>query len=165
MPAVLVELGFLSNPKEEDFLQSNQGQEYMASAIYRAFKEYKSRIEHKDVNFDLEAKVESTFVDTSKMEPDKNATATVKDTGVRFKVQIITTSKRIPAGSSKFQGLEVEEMQAGELWKYSVGSATDLAGAREIQKTCKSKGFDGAFITAWKNGTRIDLQQAVNLVR
>ena len=165
MPAVLVELGFLSNPKEEDYLQSSQGQDYMASAIYRAFKEYKSRIEHKDVSFELEAKAESTLVDTSKMEPAKGATATLKETGVRFKVQIVTSSKRIPAGSPKFHGLQVEEMQAGDLWKYSVGSATDLAGAREVQQVCKSKGFDGAFITAWKDGKRIDLQQAVNLVR
>ena len=160
MPAVLVELGFLTNPSEEDFLQSTKGQEYMASAMYRAFKEYKSRIEHKDVNFDLEAKAESTFVDTS-----GNATDPVADHGVRFKVQIITSSKRIPAGSPKFQGLEVEEMQANELWRYSVGSATDLAGARKIQQTCKDKGFNDAFITAWRKGERIDLQQAVNLVR
>ena len=32
MPSVLVELGFLTNPKEEDFLRSEQGQDYMASA-------------------------------------------------------------------------------------------------------------------------------------
>ena len=40
MPSVLVELGFLTNPDEEDFLRSEKGQSYMASAIYRAIKEY-----------------------------------------------------------------------------------------------------------------------------
>ena len=40
MPSVLVELGFLTNNAEEDFLHSNDGQTYMASAIYRAIKEY-----------------------------------------------------------------------------------------------------------------------------
>lgn len=161
MPAVLIELGFLTNADEEDFLQSAKGQEYMASAIYRAFKEYKSRIEHKDVTFtELEAKPESTAVDTSKL-----ATEPLKDSGVRFKVQIATTSKRIPVKSAKFKGLEVEEMQTGDLWKYSVGSEHDLEGARKVQDLCKSKGFDGAFITAWQNGKRIDLRQAVNLVR
>lgn len=45
MPAVLVEVGFLSNSTEEQFLMSKQGQEYMASAIYRAIKDYKQAIE------------------------------------------------------------------------------------------------------------------------
>ena len=42
MPSILIELGFLTNPQEEDFLQSEDGRSYMASAIYRAFKEYKA---------------------------------------------------------------------------------------------------------------------------
>lgn len=161
MPAVLIELGFLTNADEEDFLQSAKGQEYMASAIYRAFKDYKNRIEHKDVNFaELDAKADSTAVDTSKA-----ATHAGKDKGVRFKVQVVTSSKRIPVKSPKFNGLDVEEMQADELWKYSVGDEPDLEAARNVQSTCKAKGFTGAFITAWQNGKRIDLQQAVNLVR
>ena len=45
MPSVLIELGFLTNKEEEDFLQTANGQELMASAIYRAFKDYKSEIE------------------------------------------------------------------------------------------------------------------------
>jgi N-acetylmuramoyl-L-alanine amidase len=45
MPSVLVELGFLSNTEEERFLMTKEGQEYMASAIYRAIKDYKNEIE------------------------------------------------------------------------------------------------------------------------
>lgn len=45
MPGVLVELGYLSNPTEEKFLLSEKGQVYLASAIYRAFKEYKQEFE------------------------------------------------------------------------------------------------------------------------
>jgi N-acetylmuramoyl-L-alanine amidase len=45
MPSVLVELGFLSNSEEEKFLMSKEGQEYMASAIFRSIKEYKTEIE------------------------------------------------------------------------------------------------------------------------
>ncbi len=41
MPAILVELGFISNKKEAKFLDSDYGQNLMASAIYRAVKEYK----------------------------------------------------------------------------------------------------------------------------
>jgi N-acetylmuramoyl-L-alanine amidase len=45
MPSVLVELGFLSNSEEEKFLMSQEGKEYMASAIYRSIKDYKDQIE------------------------------------------------------------------------------------------------------------------------
>lgn len=44
-PSVLVETGFLSNDKEEVFLASENGQDLIASGIYRAFKEYKAEIE------------------------------------------------------------------------------------------------------------------------
>lgn len=45
MPSVLIETGFLSNSKEEGFLTSDNGQDLIASGIYRAFKEYKAEIE------------------------------------------------------------------------------------------------------------------------
>jgi N-acetylmuramoyl-L-alanine amidase len=45
MPSVLIELGFLSNSEEEKFLMSQQGKEYMASAIYRSIKSYKQKVE------------------------------------------------------------------------------------------------------------------------
>ena len=47
MPSVLIETGFLTNKKEEQFLKSEKGQDYIASAIYRAFKEYKLEMDEK----------------------------------------------------------------------------------------------------------------------
>ena len=45
MPSVLTEIGFLTNPEEEQFLGSAKGQDYIASGIFRAFREYKDEIE------------------------------------------------------------------------------------------------------------------------
>lgn len=45
MPSILIETGFLTNKHEEKYLSSEQGQDYIASAIYRAFKDYKTEIE------------------------------------------------------------------------------------------------------------------------
>ena len=45
MPSVLIETGFLSNPEEEKFLMSEKGQQYIASAICRAFCKFKAKME------------------------------------------------------------------------------------------------------------------------
>ena len=42
MPAILVELGFISNSAEASFMASPDGQSYLASAIYRSIVAYKS---------------------------------------------------------------------------------------------------------------------------
>lgn len=45
MPSALIEVGYLTNQTEEKYLSSEQGQDLIASGIYRAFKEYKNQIE------------------------------------------------------------------------------------------------------------------------
>jgi N-acetylmuramoyl-L-alanine amidase len=45
MPSVLVEVGFISNTEEEKFLATEDGQELIASGIFRAFRDYKSEVE------------------------------------------------------------------------------------------------------------------------
>ena len=45
MPSVLTEIGYLSNLEEEMFLGSAKGQDYIASGLFRSFREYKDEIE------------------------------------------------------------------------------------------------------------------------
>ncbi len=45
MPAVLTEIGFISNPTEEDYLNSDSGQAEIVSAIFNAVKTYKKETE------------------------------------------------------------------------------------------------------------------------
>lgn len=51
MPSILTEVGFLTNPIEEKFLGSEKGQTYMASAIFRALRNYKNDVEGKNEKF------------------------------------------------------------------------------------------------------------------
>jgi len=46
MPSVLVETGFMSNPKEERYLLSEVGQQELANAIYEAFTAYQHIVEN-----------------------------------------------------------------------------------------------------------------------
>jgi N-acetylmuramoyl-L-alanine amidase len=45
MPNVLVELGYLSNRNEEQFLRSENGQSRVAEALFKGIKEYKINYE------------------------------------------------------------------------------------------------------------------------
>jgi hypothetical protein len=45
MPSILAEIGFISNPDEEKFLNSVKGQDLIASALYNSFKDYKKELE------------------------------------------------------------------------------------------------------------------------
>lgn len=45
MPSVLIETGFITTPKEEKFLASEDGQQTIAESIFSAFKEYKTELE------------------------------------------------------------------------------------------------------------------------
>lgn len=45
MPSVLVETGFINNPKDEDYLNSDAGQNEIVASIVRAIKNYKDDVE------------------------------------------------------------------------------------------------------------------------
>ncbi|MGL1936441.1 MAG: N-acetylmuramoyl-L-alanine amidase [Fibrobacterales bacterium] len=46
MPAVLIEMGFISNPKEEVYMGSESGSSDLAESIYKAIHQYKNEIEN-----------------------------------------------------------------------------------------------------------------------
>ena len=171
MPSVLIELGFLTNPTEEDFLQKAEGQDYMASAIYRAFKEYKGIVERAGSGG---ATAETPVVkpDTVRKEPVKEPVKdpvkvpekAVVEPALVFKVQVATSTKRIPTKPQNFNGLEgVQEHQAAGMYKYTVGAERTVDGARKVQEACRAKGYNESFIVAFHKGERIALQEALKL--
>lgn len=52
MPSLLTEIGYLTNLEEEHFLGSVKGQEYIASGLFRAFREYKDELEGTTKKYD-----------------------------------------------------------------------------------------------------------------
>lgn len=50
MPSVLVEIGFISNKEEEEYINSNKGQEEIVTGLINAFRNYKQKLESKTIN-------------------------------------------------------------------------------------------------------------------
>jgi N-acetylmuramoyl-L-alanine amidase len=184
MPSVLTEIGFLTNPKEELFLGSTKGQEYIASSLFRAFREYKDEIEGSVKKYDDEFEKQEAYKlskeDSLEMAADKpvkgsgDSTAEVKNdvknekedkepeasrSPVVYKVQITSSDKQIPLGSDKFRGVEKpgEYIDKG-IYKYTSGECKTQAEAGKLQAQLRKNGFPDAFVIAMQDGKRIPLK-------
>lgn len=165
MPSVLIELGFLTNKEEEDFLMSQQGQDYLASAIYRAFKEYKGGLELIEASKESESAPTSGALNAAEETPVKAATATHQN--VVFRVQLMSSSSRVECTPDNFSGLkDVQEYRENESYKYLWGEAHDFEQAKELQKNVRKTGYKGAFVVAFdKEGTRMPLEKALEATK
>jgi len=173
MPSVLVELGFLSNSKEEEYLITEAGHDYLASAIYRAFKEYKTHVESRST-FTAESKFNSSI--EAKTNPDAPEIKTqwapkepqlkqqVVQEGIQFKVQITASSKPIPTNSEYFKNLDgIEEIATNNgIYKYLIGNKSSYNETFELCQQVREL-FPDAFIVAFQNGNPIPVDQARNL--
>lgn len=93
MPSVLVELGFLTNADEEDFLNSENGKSYMSSAIFRGFKEYKDIVEDPlPDGYVPPEKEERPEEKESKIDAEKAKNDSIEKAVQRAKVQAIADS-------------------------------------------------------------------------
>ena len=185
MPGVLIETGFISNPTEEEYLMSEQGKEYIASAIYRAFRDYKEFIEGSNTNTQLEA----TTIIQEKASPEKKehtndtlilsspevietgrdneadsttdiGTFSNKDTIV-YKVQILYSERSVNLVDDEFADFnDVEEIAINGNFKYVVGSKNNYKDAVEYSKWVKSR-YPDAFVVAVSNGKIIPLSEAM----
>lgn len=163
MPSVLVEVGYLSHPREELYLNSNEGQEHLASSIYRAFKEYKRNVDERN---GIAAK--SQFNHTLQNSVDKNPTqinssweSQKLNPSISFKVQFLVSSKKIAPNSEYFKKLkDIYEIESNGTYKYCAGNTNSY---NEILQYCQEvkKIYPDAFIIALKNGSPIPIDIAI----
>ena len=158
MPSVLIETGFISNSKEEEYLLSNNGEDAIASCIYKALCEYIKSINNKTVadtiNFNINKSV-SKNDSITKLNNDTN------DDRIFFKIQITSSSKQIPLDSNYFKGFkDVEEHKISSTYKYTVGNDNDIDKIKRMQQSVRQY-FPDAFIVAFKNGKKISINEAI----
>lgn len=165
MPSVLIETGFLPNPTEEKFIGSSDGQEKMASAMFRAFENYKAQMEGKVVTAGSTVSPEKPEP-KPKEEPTPKVeiTQTADSSGLVFRVQVETSDHAIALNSSRFKGLEMFEYQENGIYKYCTGTfKNDLTSAKNYKNELIEKGFNHAFVAAFLNGERISIEKAIKL--
>jgi len=195
MPSSLIELGFLSNKEEHELLKSEDGVINSAGAIFRAFVQYKREMEgvpppvvskeendiflawekykaflKDDKPFDLSMKsqlkvVEKPLTDKKLTENIKQLNTNNNNSELVFKVQITSSSKKIPLTSGKFNGLqEISEYIDGSYYKYTHGNCFNMDCALEKQKQAKEAGFTDCFVVAFYKGERVSIKKAKEIL-
>ncbi len=159
MPSVLIETGFLTNPNDENFIGSSEGQNAMANAMFTAFENYKKELEGVQVKPN---QIKNTPIE--KQEEVISQTNSDQTDGVVFSVQIETSEVPLSLNHPKFKGLVVAEYKQDGFYKYTTGVYTkDFKAANAYKNELRGNGFQHAFVVAFLNGERINLEKAINL--
>lgn len=151
MPAILVELGFISNPEEERFLNSAEGQNKLANSIVKAFLKYKKHVES------------NSTVLTPHLARENETAAPSGENAVQgelfYAVQIASAAAKVDEPARLCPSHKVAELQTGNRYRYYIGVAENfeevrqnLEKARKIVKDC--------FIIAVHKGKLINIAEA-----
>lgn len=174
MPSVLVELGFISNAKDEQYMLTEAGQNELAEAVYRSFKAYKASYDTKNY-VELPPKMSTSSkkdtvgklvvkVPTSETSVKSDVDSITKS-AIIFRVQI-AGSKGIPFTKSQKRSLgnDADELLVDGVYKYCVGSFNKLSDANVYLKEVKRNHRD-AFVIALEDGKLIPVKDAQQKIR
>ncbi len=157
MPSVLIETGFISHPDEEKYLSSQAGQDYLASAIFRAFRDYKAGIENSS-NFEKKPEpTASKGIPEPIIDPNQPV--------LYYKVQVFSSKNLIDFNDPSLKDYtNIESFESGSWYKYAVGQYLTYAEADQNLKTVREK-YPDAFIIAAKNGIIIPVSEAKQILK
>ncbi len=183
MPSVLVETGFLTNENEQKYLTSVDGQNHIASAIFEAFKNYKTKMEGGVVANVTSIPINASNNDDSTIEqtkeepssPSKNEKTneslkidsdnnTVSSNQIIYRIQVASSVAKITSNAPELKGLKnVKEIKLNNSYKYYFGEYAKFEEAIDMQAKIRYKGFKDAFVVAFNNGKIISVAEAKKL--
>lgn len=144
MPAVLVEVGFITNANDLKALRSQEGREKIADNLLKAFRSFKTR-------YDGASTVPPKETPAVKQDPDsrkaaaEGKTASQTASGTVYGIQVLATSKKMKASDPFFRGYVPTEVSSGRLLKYIILVDPSLPAVRKKYKEVSRK-YPGCFI-------------------
>ena len=171
MPSILVELGFISTPSEEQYMSSEAGAQTLAKSIYQAFLTYKNEQQAKLQGGNTNgAPTKETSKSTQKAPAQTSSkpaatTAKAQQTDTEkpiFKVQFLTSGKKLDAKDRRLSGLpNVDFYVENNTYKYTCGASADYNAVRKTFTEVRKR-YKDAFIIAFKNDKKMNVNEAIN---
>ena len=139
MPAVLVELGFISNATDLAILKKEGNRKELARRLFEAFKEYK---EIYDGSLDMHKDDAPAPAPAPAPEPAKESSPVA---AVRYGTQIFAASRLLDTSDPAFMGYVPVVVNIGSLNKYIIGVSESEEEARKANVSIKEK-YPGSFM-------------------
>ena len=142
-PAVLIEMGFMSNPQDLTVMRSEVGREGIATNIFNAFREYKKAI---DASIHADPAEPAPVVAEKPAEapkaPETPAAPVAPETPVKetpahqaptvmYGVQVLASAREMSPEDPFFAGYKPLILKSGKLYKYIIGTSSSL---KEVKK-------------------------------
>ena len=137
MPAVLVEVGFMSNASDLKVLNSPAGRTEIAQRLFDAFKRFKVKY---DASMDFSAGP-AVQAETGAVQMPASK---------EFGVQIFVLSKMLEKDDKAFKGYSAEAVKTGDVYKYIIKVSTENEARALFKKTKRL--FPGSFPVKIENG-------------
>ena len=136
MPAVLLELAFVTNPTEYKFLASESGQNEVAARLFKAFSSYKTKFDA-SVNVEISEKPATKQVNNNVESPDSEY----------YSVQIMGLARYLKDGDPALKGLTVDRIrkEGSNIYKYVTGKYNAVNEAKSGLSQVRKK-FPDAFV-------------------
>ena len=155
MPAVLIEVGFITNPQDLAVLRSEEGRDAIADNIFKAFCTFKSRYDREPAPQTV-TPVAPELAPAVAPEPAPEApvaapVAPVAADGPRYGIQILVTSKEMSLDDPFFEGYTPIWVKAGNFYKYIVEVSADLSQVKKKYPAVWQK-FPDCYIVKIQDG-------------
>lgn len=159
MPSVLIELGFISTPEEERFLNTESGRDLLAKGIFNGFIRYKN--EQTQNTEPIQSVVQPNIKEPTTSLSSKSE---VEQSPV-FKIQILTSPTLLKKNDRRLKGLkEIDYYEENGLYKYTYKASTDYRAINAERKKIVHL-FKDAFIIAFTDNKKTDINEAIRLYR
>ena len=157
MPAILTEIGFLSNKADRELLATSSGRTRIAESLFNAFCNYKASVEGTDSTGDgaVIRNNEEAPQEKPAVKPQKNKSAKKLESSEKeyFAVQILAVPKPLKKGAADLKGRKDARMiRSRRVCKYIIGNFASRSEAAAQAATLRKK-FKGAFVVHVKNGS------------
>ena len=164
MPSVLIETGYMSNKKELNYLETDNGRSLLASAIFRAFRNYKEKIEARSNYHTQVAETVEKKKENPKPTIDSVAVSTAKpidlQKGIVFAIQIAASNRELELEPENFKGVkELYRIKTANIYKYLTCASTKEDDVQNQLKQVQQK-YPDAYVVAYDDGHPLSIQKA-----